>query len=180
MKKLIVLALLISLVSSCIWFEQNEKPAIKIGKIEISPQRFQREFELSSFAIQGKKKDFLDTFISRKIILLEAEKLGLNKDPEFLRDVQNFWEQSLLKLVIDKKIKELVLDVNIDEKEVLSYYMKNKDKEFGDKEFNQVREQIRGMLLRDKQQDAIGNWADSLKNDAEVVIDYELLGIEPN
>ncbi len=180
MKKLIVLALLTSLASSCIWFEQKEKPAIKIGKIEISSQRFQREFELSSFATEGKKKDFLDTFISRKIILLEAEKLGLNKDPEFLRDVQNFWEQSLLKLVIGKKIKELVLDVNIDEKEVLSYYMKNKDKEFADKEFNQVDDQIRGMLLRDKQQDTIGDWSDSLKRDAEVVIDYELLGIDSN
>ena len=180
MKKLIVLALLVLLASSCIGSKENEKPAIKIGKIQISSQRFQREFEVSSFAREGKKKDFLETFISRKLILLEAEKLGLDKDPEFLRDVQDFWEQSLLKLVLDKKIKELVVDVSIDEEEIRLYYMKNKGKEFADREFDQVYSQIKWMLLRDKQQDAVENWADSLKNNAEVVIDYKLLGIESN
>ena len=180
MKKLIVLALLVLLILGCIWFKGNKKPAIKIGKIQINSERFQREFELSGFAKEGKKKDFLDTFISRKLILLEAEKLGLDKDPEFLRDVQDFWEQSLLKLVLDKKIKELVVDVSIDEEEIRSYYMKNKDKEFADKEFEQAYDQIKWILLRNKQRDAIGNWMDYLKNDAEVVIDYKLLGIEPN
>lgn len=180
MRKLIVLALLISLVSSCTGFKENEKPAIKIGKIRISSERFQREFELSGFAKEGKKKDFLKTFISRKLILLEAEKLGLDKDPEFLHDVQGFWEQSLLKLVLAKKIKELVADVNINEEEIRSYYMKNKDKEFIDKEFDQAYDQIKVMLLRGKQQNAIEDWVDSLEDDAEVVIDYKLLGIESN
>ena len=180
MKKFIVLALLVLLVSSCAEFKESEKPAIKIGKIKISSERFQQEFKLSGFAKEVKKKDFLETFISRKLILLEAEKLGLDKDPEFLRDVQDFWEQSLLKLVIAKKIKELVADISINQEEVRSYYMKNKDKEFIDKEFVQIYDQVKGMLLRDKQQAAIGNWVNSLKNDAEVIVDYKLLGIEPN
>lgn len=180
MKKLIALALLVLLVSGCVWFGEKEKTAVKIGKVKISPEEFQLAFELSNFAKEGKKREFLEIFISRKLILLEAEKLGLDKDREFLRDVQDFWEQSLLKLVLAKKIKELAMDVGVSEKEVKSYYEGNKEAKFADKEFEQVYEQIKWMLLRDKQQDAIGNWVDSLKNDAEVVIDYKLLGLEPN
>lgn len=180
MKKLTVLVLLFLLVSGCVWFEENEKPAIKIGKIQISSEQFQREFDSSGFAKKGKKKDFLDTLITRKLILLEAEKLGLDKDPEFLHDVQDFWQQSLLKLVLDKKIKKLAVDVSVGEEEIKSYYIKNKDKKFADKEFGQAYDQAKWMLLRDKQEDAIVNWIDSLKNDSKVVIDYKLLGIEAN
>ena len=180
MKKIIVLVSLVLLVSGCVWFEEKEKTAVEIGKVKISPEEFQREFELSNFAKEGKKRDFLEIFISRKLILLEAEKIGLDKDREFLRDVQDFWEQSLLKLVLAKKIKELSMNVNIGEEEIRSYYMKNKDKEFADKEFEQVYAQIKWILLKDKQKDAIGNWVDSLREDTKVVIDYKLLGLGEN
>ena len=180
MKKLILLGLAVLLVSSCGWFKKEEKPAVTIGKIRISAEDFQREFESSRLAKEGRRKDFLDTFISRKLILLEAERLGLDKDPEFLRDVQDFWEQSLLKLVLSKRIKELVAGVDIDEKEVRSYYRRNKSAKFADKEFEQVYDQIKWVLLRDKQEETIQNWADSLRKDTEVTIDYKLLGIEDN
>lgn len=180
MRKISVLAVMVLLVSSCSWFGEKEKPAIEIGKVKISPEEFQREFEWSNLAKEGKKREFLETFISRKLILLEAEKLGLDKNLEFLHDVQNFWEQALLKSVIAKKIEELTLNIEIGEEEVKSYYQENKAKEFVDKELKQVSEQIKGMLLRDKQKDVMQNWADSLQIDTEVIIDYKLLGLEEN
>ena len=177
MRKIIVLVLAALLISGCTWFKEKEKPAIKIGRVKISPEEFQMEFELSNFAKSGKKKEFLDLFISRKLILLEAEKLGLDKDREFLRDVQDFWEQSLLKITLGRKMKELISGINISEGEVKSYYEENKD-DFADKEFEQAYAQIKWMLLRDKQKDEVQNWVDSLKKDTEVSIDYKLLGVE--
>jgi hypothetical protein len=180
MKKLVLLGLAVLLVSSCGWLKKEEKPAVSIGKVRISAGEFQRAFEASGFARDGGKKGFLETFISRKLILLEAERLGLDKDPEFLRGVQDFWEQSLLKLALSKKIKELVSAVDISEEEVQSYYRKNKEQEFADKEFEQAHDRIKWQLLRDKQETAIEDWADSLRKDARIIIDYKLLGIEKN
>ena len=84
---------------------KKEQSPIQIVLIQISSEEFEKDFLSSRFAQGGDKgrKDFLDNFISRKTMLLEAEKMGLDKDPEFLQDIQMFWEQNLLKLILDKK-----------------------------------------------------------------------------
>ena len=179
MKKLIVLALLVLLSSNCSGFKETEKPAIKIGKIQISSQRFQREFELSGFAKEGKKKDFLETFVSRKLILLEAEKLGLDKDPKFLHDVQNFWEQSLLKIVVDRKTREVSREVMVTEQEVQDYYNSWVEKNPDDsKTLDELRPTIKWVLSKERQTSAISSWIEQLKQNADIKIDKKALGIE--
>ena len=87
---------------------KKEKPAIEIGEIKVTADEFKEAFRASRFAEYKElgHADFLNTFLKRKLILKEAERLGLDKDPEFLKDVQYFWEQSLLKLVLARQSKE--------------------------------------------------------------------------
>ena len=88
----------------------QEKPAIIIGTINTSAEEFESAFNKSIFARSPTpevRQGFIDTYIDRKLILKEAEKQGLDKDKDFLASVQLFWEQSLLKLVLNAKIKEL-------------------------------------------------------------------------
>ena len=109
---------------------KKEKEVIKINDIEITREEFEAAFKSSSLADEGeaKRKEFLDIFISRKLMLVEAQRLGLDKDPKFLQNVQLFWEQSLLKLVLEKKMNELSLVINVDNKEVIDFYDKLKER----------------------------------------------------
>ena len=40
------------------------------------------------------------------MVLQEAVSEGLDKDPQFLKEVEHFWQQALAKLVMEKKTKE--------------------------------------------------------------------------
>ncbi|MCA9392859.1 MAG: SurA N-terminal domain-containing protein [Candidatus Omnitrophica bacterium] len=50
---------------------------------------------------------FIDNLIRQKLVLQEAQRIGLDRDPEFLATVQRFWEQSLMRVMMEKKLKEL-------------------------------------------------------------------------
>ena len=49
--------------------------------------------------------------INQKLIILAAEKEGLDKNKEFLKMVENFWQQSLLTMAMQDKTQE---GVNLD------------------------------------------------------------------
>jgi len=48
--------------------------------------------------------------------------LGLDKDPMFLQSLQLFWEQSLMKMVIGRKINESTLVIRVSDNELKDYY----------------------------------------------------------
>jgi hypothetical protein len=179
MKKTIFLIMVITLVSGC-GFVKKEKPVIKIGTIRVSLDEFNQA--LANFqAMQGQaadRKEFLDAFISRKLILKEAERLGLDRDPEFLNDIQLFWEQSLLKLMLSKKIKELSFAVKVGEKEIQNYYASHKENDFLNKELSEVYDQIKWILLNTQQKKAVDDWIRSLRQKTKIEIDYKAVGIK--
>jgi len=156
------------------------EPVIKIGSIDITA----KEFEQAYTVLTGKSNDiaskklFLDTYISRKLMLKEAERLGLNRDPDFLSDIQLFWEQSLLKLVLDKKIKELATRVSVSDDEVTALYNARKDAEYKGKDINLVYDELKYLILKTKQRQAIQEWVDSLREKTPITIDYKKLGLE--
>ncbi len=180
MRNIFIFSLVIFLFFNSGCFKK-EKTAIKIDTIELSAQEFEQAFKTSSFSSQddpAARRQFLDTYISRKLILQEAEKSGLDKDAAFLGDIQLFWEQLLLKLMLSKKINESLSDIKIEDKEVKEYYLKNKENTFSDKELAQVSAQIKWLLFKEKQGAAIQNWADGLRKKAKIEVDYKLLGME--
>jgi hypothetical protein len=161
--------------------KDKSSPAIKIAGTTFTADEFEELFKNSPYAIVGNaeaRKEFLDNLITRILILKEAEKLGLDKDANFLKSVEFFWQQSLLKLTIDKKTKELALNVRIEDKEVRDYYELHKDKEFKNKAPEEVYSEIKWLLLMNKQRAALEVWMDSLKEKSKVEINYEALNIK--
>ncbi len=53
------------------------------------------------------KKAVLDDLVTRKVLVEEAQREGLDKQQSFMREIERYWEQSLLKLLLKKKIEEL-------------------------------------------------------------------------
>ena len=92
----------------------NSKPLSKqdavaqVGNYCITRQEFEEAYEDSSYGAQGtfaSRKNFLNNMINQKVILLDAEKRGLDKNKEFLKMVENFWQQSLLTMAMQEKVR---------------------------------------------------------------------------
>ena len=80
-----------------------------MGNYVITRQEFAEAYRDSSYGAQGtlaSRKIFLNNMINQKLILLDAEKKGLDKNKEFLKMVEHFWQQSLLTMAMQNKVQE--------------------------------------------------------------------------
>ena len=103
--------------------------------------------------------------------------MHLNKDPDFLSDIQLFWEQSLLKRVLLKKAGEAVSQAGISDSEAENFYNQEKESEFTGKSFAQVKDQVKMLVARQRQQKMIDDWFNQMRRQANISIDYQLLKI---
>ncbi len=178
MKRISVFMLVVFVLIACQDYTK-EKSAVSINGIEFTAEEMAEVFKESPFYEadnNSAKQDFLGSFITKKLVLLEAEKSGLNKNKEFLKDVQRYWEMSLFKLTMSRKAKELAPQVDIKDKEIQEYYKENKNV-YGDKEIAEVYDSIKWILLRKKQSEVLNDWLYGLRQKADIDIKYGLLGI---
>jgi len=64
----------------------------------------------------------LDSMITRKLMIQEAAKRGLSEEREFLDTIKMFWEQTLIKKLIDTRSKELSRGLSISDEEAAAYH----------------------------------------------------------
>jgi len=74
------------------------------------------------------KEDVLDALIVKEILLQEAQKENLDKDRDFMKTIELYWEQTLLKNLLSKKSKEIEREIMVYEEELIDYYNKMKNK----------------------------------------------------
>lgn len=87
----------------------SQDSVAQVGNYVITRQEFNEAYKDSRYGAEGSfasRKAFLNNMINQKLILLDAEKRGLDKNKEFLKMVENFWQQSLLTMAMQEKVKE--------------------------------------------------------------------------
>lgn len=152
--------------------------ALEIGGVKVTQAEFDLAFKDSRYVLMKEgRKAFLESYINKKLLLLEAEAQGLDKEPEFLNQIQIFWETALLKSVLAKKSQELAASVNITEAQVRDYYGQNKEKYFPDKDLDSVRDQIKWFIIQGKQSWVMDAWLKVLRAETRININYGRLGI---
>ncbi len=57
------------------------------------------------------KKEFIDSIIDKQIILQEAELEGINKEESFRSLIKDYYEQSLTRILIERKISSIKINV---------------------------------------------------------------------
>ncbi len=58
------------------------------------------------------KTDFINSLITKELLIKESQKEGIDKEESFRNSIQNFYEQSLIKLLIDRKLASLKVIVS--------------------------------------------------------------------
>ncbi len=157
----------------------NKKVLAKINNYEITAEEFQGEFKASSYGYTDtaeSRKEFLNTLINRKLILQDAQKKGLDKDKSFLKMIEKFWEQSLLKLAIDRKTRETAGAIQVTDKEIEAVYNDMvKEGKAADKTYIQMYQQIKWELTRAKETQWLNDWISQLHKRSDIKVNYDLL-----
>ena len=179
MKKYIIFFCALALLTGCGRAAKEKKEILaKINDYEITAQEFEEAFQDSASFRQDNlesRKESLDSLINQKLILQEAQKKGLDKEPGFLKAIEHFWEQSLLKIAADKKTREISASVRVSETEVQQAFDKLPDTDKAGKTYQDLYGQIKWKLNKDKEEKNIESWLTGLRQKAAITVNYELL-----
>jgi len=124
------------------------------------------------------RDEFIEQFITRKLFLQEAERLGLDRKDDFLKSVENFWEQSLLKLLIDHKTRETMGRLGVSEEDIREQYdawMHEHPESV--KSYDEMREVLKWHTVKEREALMINSWIGDLKSQASIYVDERI--IEP-
>jgi len=110
MKKYLNLLFVVLLLTGCSRSPAQKDILAKVNNYEITRSEFENEFKVSPYGktdTPESRRDFLNTLIDRKLILQYAQQKDYDKEKGFLKLIEKFWEQSLLKVALDKKTREI-------------------------------------------------------------------------
>lgn len=167
--------------SACSKRNRKGETAVKINTYALTANEFEELF--SEYGMKGdtpeSRADFLNNLITRKLLLEEAQRRGLDTQKDFLRSIENFWEQSLLKGVVDQKVKEIEKNITVTDSEVETYYQKwIKETPKASKPLQEVRDLMEWQIRKAKEAQAMEEWTNDLIRKAQIKVNKKALGIE--
>jgi len=177
----ILLILLMSLSACSDKVKDGEKIVAKINDYYMSIDDFKQDLKvLTIYKPQGiqtidDKKEILNDLIKKEVLLQEAQKLNLDKDKEFIKTIENYWKQTLLKLLIERKSREIQGKVQVYNNEIREYYNKLKKEEPDIEPLDEIKNKIEFILRRDKETAMMNQWLDELVDKADIEINEEVL-----
>lgn len=179
MKKCLMFVFLVIFFAGCTKAPSDEKMVmVKIHNYEITKDEFEQEFRDSYFSRNDTleaRKEFLDNLVNRKLILQEAQKKGMDKDEKFLKLIEKFWEQSLLRVALEQKARENAGRIFVSDKAVEEVYQSMVKEKKITKPYAEVYNQIKWEITKLMEAQAMAKWVAELRKGAEVRIKYNLL-----
>lgn len=118
----------ILLLTACEGKKQDKEAIATVNSTPILLEDFQKEVSLyskrqPSFKITSQAvEDYLKTMIEKQLMIQEATKLGLAEDKRFAEIIKAFWEQTLIRELINEKNKEWEDRLLVSEGEIQKQY----------------------------------------------------------
>lgn len=85
------------------------KPFLSVNDRIISEAEF--ESALKRKPSYMSREQFAESLIDKQLLIQEAVRMEINKEENFRSAVESFYEQSLIKILVDRKLDSLVVDV---------------------------------------------------------------------
>ena len=177
----ILSVILIPVIASCGVPKQHKDAVATVNGAPVPMQEFQKELAIYAnrnpdFKLNaGSVEEHLNMVIDKQLMIQEAMKMGLAEDERFLETIKRFWEQTLIRELIDAKSSEWRDKLFVTEDEILGYYQNIKSGLTPSPLLKDVREEIRLSLLEQKRQKAMEEWLKEVRKDSEIKIDVKRL-----
>jgi len=164
-----------------------QQAVAKVNKYTITVDDFNHETgfmrpvfrNFSSIPPMELKLGILDELINRELLLEEAQKINIDKDPEFMRQIENFWRLSLIKRLLKHKLTEIEAVTTVSDEQVKAEYIRETSQMASPKPLKELAPKIREVIFRLKVQEALQEWEDSLKPKAAIKRYYGVLNSIP-
>ena len=181
----LVLIVALSVLSACgVATEDDADQQIlaTINGYRLSLSAFQRqlaselELEEDYKLTQDAKKEFLESLISKELLIQEAVRLKLDRRAAFTKAIEKHWESTLIRDLITMKSQEIVATIYVSEEEINDRYeiLKQSMPTIGPLT-DTLQQQLRQELKADKKTQRLNGWIEDLKKQATIEIDDELL-----
>jgi hypothetical protein len=119
----VILTIILAMSAATFFFIWPEQPKEKkdilvtVNGHDISRGDIREEGRTGSH--HENSSDFLDSVISKQLLIEEAQKLNIDKEPSFRKELKEYYEQSLIKVLVERK--NTSLQVQISDQEVDNY-----------------------------------------------------------
>ena len=162
----------------------NEKPAVIVNKLQLTKSDLRKELKTRvavpyRSGVQdpaNKEPEWLSQLIDRELLVQEAQRLGLNREQDFMLTVEHFWKQALIKQLISRKGREINASLHIYEPQIEAYYKKlAREKGAAIEPLSVMRKDIVRMLEEETADKAMEDWLVDLRKSAHISVDHETL-----
>lgn len=89
------------------------KPAVVINDRIISESELETRIKLKPYYMN--RDEYIDSLIDEQLLIQEALKKEIHKEESFRQSVQQYYEQSLIKILVDRKLASLKVSVSDNE-----------------------------------------------------------------
>ncbi|MBI5193890.1 MAG: SurA N-terminal domain-containing protein [Nitrospirae bacterium] len=123
-----VFLILIMFISACGGEKNREQAVASVNKSPILLKEFQKELAVNSrrdhaFKLTSRViEEQLELMIDKKLMIQEAARMGLAEDERFIETIRTFWEQTLIRDLIEAKTKEWNDRLFVTEDEIQEQY----------------------------------------------------------
>lgn len=127
--------------------------------------------EIASLKTEDGRKRYLDGLIEKEVLLQEAQRQGIDREIGFMKSIENYWEQALLRILLERKSKEVSNLIHVYDNEIEEYYKSSGE----DLPFSKVKNEIRDIIKQKKQTEAMNSWIEELKKKSYIKVDENVL-----
>ncbi len=157
------------------------KVIVTINKEQIGLIKFEKELSLRSrqnpnFKVTAQAiRQQLDSIIDRQLMVQEAMKMGLTNNEDFVRTIQIFWEQTLIRELIEAKGHEWEDRLFVTEQDVNEYYDRISKEAPGLPPLEKIYDQVKKGILEEKKIKALESWLDEVREKSAIDINEDLI-----
>jgi hypothetical protein len=127
------------------------------------------EFDLN----KDKKAAFMDYLVRKELLIQEASRLKLDREPDFVRTIERYWESTLIRNLLATRTEELRKNVLVTSDDVAAWYEKNRDTL--DRPLDEMRPEIQKRIEEERVSALIESWIKNLVTSASVYRNPEAL-----
>ncbi len=177
-----IVLLLLAWLSACSEERpEKEKVLARINDYELTLSEFETKLvgnlppDQDSDLTQEMKEMYLDQLIRKEVLIQEARRLKLDRKEKFIRAMEKYWEQTLIRDLYEAKSESLSQKGYVTSEEIQSFYNKMKQADPATPPFEEVRDRIAEELKAQKERERLMAWERALIEKAQIEIDKEIL-----
>jgi hypothetical protein len=174
-----VIVIIAFAVGGCLKQKPPEKIVARVNDYDIMLSEFEEGFAASPYSARTDKllarQEYLSSLVDRKLMLQDAQKKNIDKEKEFLKSIERFWEQSLLTVALGTKTVEISKTVVVRERDLRNIYDSMVRDGITTKPYEEIYPQIKWQAQKHLEAAKLNEWIDSLRKGSTIKINDDLL-----